>query len=702
MKSVPFMPDRSIVTAVCVLIAAGCGGAHTASPPLPPAPVIEAPAPSRPAALTEAEIRAIAELMLLEDRRTLDVTRVAELLAHWSPEVRRRAAWAAGRIRDRRATPLLIAALEDSVASVRADVAFALGTLGDTSIVVTRALEARLSSDDDLLAAESAGSLARLATPASFDVLTRLLAAPGNRPGAAHREALLGLFRFRQAAVATNLLAPYLEHADREVRWRATWVIARTGVAIGVPHLLRRAQDADPLVRSLAVRGLRAALADTVGQRAAAHAALLAAIADGEPHVRIHALSALGTYGPAAAEAIAPLLRDGDGNVRMAAVLALGATGSGAAVPTLAATVADPAERFGVRAAALNTLATLDAPVATEAAKRWATSPQWVERMMAARVLGAAAWDQARSTLRDLAGDADARVARAAITGVARFADTTADAYAYYLERLRATDPRIRAAAIAGIARRARAENFAVLMDAYEAAQQDSVADAALAAVDGLAGLRRQGTPVEAAFFTRFRPPRDPELRQRIERRLGAAWPGPATPPVTRGAAFYEDVVRRLVAPAIAGNAPPQLRIVTERGDIAIDLAPAEAPLTVHNIIALVERGYFDAGADADARRWHRVVPNFVLQDGEPRGDGSGNPGYSIRDEINRIRYGRGVLGMALSGPDTGGSQFFITHSPQPHLDGGYTIFGTVTAGMDVADRVVQDDRILRMEIVRR
>src|SRR5258708_35453040 len=77
-----------------------------------------------------------------------------------------------------------------------------------------------------------------------------------------------------------------------------------------------------------------------------------------------------------------------------------------------------------------------------------------------------------------------------------------------------------------------------------------------------------------------------------------------------------------------------------------------------------------------------RVVPNFVIQGGDPRNDMNGSPGFSIRDEINLQKYTRAAVGMALSGPDTGGSQFFITHSPQSHLDGGYTIFGRVTSGM--------------------
>jgi cyclophilin family peptidyl-prolyl cis-trans isomerase len=118
-----------------------------------------------------------------------------------------------------------------------------------------------------------------------------------------------------------------------------------------------------------------------------------------------------------------------------------------------------------------------------------------------------------------------------------------------------------------------------------------------------------------------------------------------------------------------------------------------DAPLTVYNFASLAQRNYFDG------QRFHRVVPNFVIQAGDPRGDGNGGPGYAIRDEINRQRYRRGTLGMALSGPNTGGSQWFITHSPQPHLDGGYTIFGEVQAGASVLDQIRQGDRIVRITV---
>ncbi len=135
--------------------------------------------------------------------------------------------------------------------------------------------------------------------------------------------------------------------------------------------------------------------------------------------------------------------------------------------------------------------------------------------------------------------------------------------------------------------------------------------------------------------------------------------------------------------------------LTTEKGIFTIEFLPEDAPLTVDNFIKLAKSGYFNGLAI------HRVVPNFVMQDGDPRGDGNGGPGWQIRDEINTMPYERGAVGMALSGKDTGGSQWFVTHSPQPHLDGGYTVFGRVSeADMKIVDNLVRGDKILKVEIV--
>ena len=133
--------------------------------------------------------------------------------------------------------------------------------------------------------------------------------------------------------------------------------------------------------------------------------------------------------------------------------------------------------------------------------------------------------------------------------------------------------------------------------------------------------------------------------------------------------------------------------VTTSKGSFTMELLPDAAPLTVDNFVQLAQRAYYRNVTI------HRVVPNFVIQDGDPRGDGNGGPGYQIRCEINQVMYDRATVGMALSGKDTGGSQWFVTHAPQPHLDGGYTVFGRVVAGMDVVDRIIRGDVIQSITI---
>lgn len=142
-------------------------------------------------------------------------------------------------------------------------------------------------------------------------------------------------------------------------------------------------------------------------------------------------------------------------------------------------------------------------------------------------------------------------------------------------------------------------------------------------------------------------------------------------------------------------NGSVQARFVTTKGSFAIELFPEDAPLTVDNFIKLANARYFD-GSEV-----HRVVAHFVMQDGDPTGTGSGGPGHSIRCEINMLPFERGSVGMALSGKDTGGSQWFVDHSPQPHLDGGYTVFGRVNEeGMSTVDNIVRGDKLISVRVI--
>ncbi len=136
--------------------------------------------------------------------------------------------------------------------------------------------------------------------------------------------------------------------------------------------------------------------------------------------------------------------------------------------------------------------------------------------------------------------------------------------------------------------------------------------------------------------------------------------------------------------------------IETPRGTLELDLYPQHAPKTVNNFVFLVRQGYYDGVT------FHRVISNFMIQGGDPTGTGRGGPGYRFEDEFegNPLKHEIGVISMANAGPNTNGSQFFITHAPQPHLDGRHTVFGKVTKGQSVVDAIRQGDEMIRVTVV--
>jgi len=138
-----------------------------------------------------------------------------------------------------------------------------------------------------------------------------------------------------------------------------------------------------------------------------------------------------------------------------------------------------------------------------------------------------------------------------------------------------------------------------------------------------------------------------------------------------------------------------QATIETDKGTIDVKLYPEHAPKTVNNFVALARDGFYDGLV------FHRVIPNFMVQGGDPTGTGRGGPGYKFEDEVddNPLGHETGSLSMANAGPNTNGSQFFITHAPQPHLNGRHTVFGKVMDGQDVVDAIEQGDAMQKVTI---
>ena len=152
-------------------------------------------------------------------------------------------------------------------------------------------------------------------------------------------------------------------------------------------------------------------------------------------------------------------------------------------------------------------------------------------------------------------------------------------------------------------------------------------------------------------------------------------------------------------------SAPPEMtidpskiftvKLETNRGDIVLELYAEHAPKTVNNFVFLVNESFYDGVT------FHRVIDKFMIQGGDPEGTGRGGPGYRFEDELvgNPLKHESKVISMANAGPNTNGSQFFITHLPQPHLDGKHTVFGKVTQGVDIVDAIRQGDVIKKASV---
>jgi cyclophilin family peptidyl-prolyl cis-trans isomerase/HEAT repeat protein len=226
-------------------------------------------------------------------------------------------------------------------------------------------------------------------------------------------------------------------------------------------------------------------------------------------------------------------------------------------------------------------------------------------------------------------------------------------------------------------------ENTRSLVQAWPQAANDTLNDAAISIVDALG---KQKTDAANDQLKEALKSGDPLIRRRAAAALQASGAGDFSAQIGTVHTRNTDADYRRALSRIGKNV--RAVVTTSKGSFTIEFLPEAAPLTVDNFVQLAQRNYYRNITI------HRVVANFVIQDGDPRGDGNGGPGYQIRCEINEVPYDRAVVGMALSGKDTGGSQWFVTHSPQPHLDGGYTVFGRVVAGMDVVDKIVRGDVI--------
>ncbi len=614
----------------------------------------------------EARVRRRAALAIGRVRLADGVPVLAGVLKDADPEVRQMAAFAIGLIGDRSGRDPLLDALRDPDGRVQGRAAEALGLIGDKGDAAPIA--------DMVRGRVSAGVL----QPIAPDELT----VPLSNEVEAVR---LGLFALARLSSWDALASAALDGTGQPVSrwWPVAYALQRVGDPRAVPALIALAETPGRFTRAFAVKGLG------VAKDRRAVALLVKLTSDAEPAVVVEAIRALGQIGDAGA--VKPLLAIASAAGtpaarRVEAVTALGQLRSRDAIDLLLDLLSD--HWATQRSAALQALAQIDPETLVTALSGMDPDPDWSVRATLASVLASMPPEIALTRVRALVADPDQRVVAPALAALAAL--HAPDAPTVLREHLVADDPVVRAAAATALGELRVPATVPALAEAYRAGQRDASYVARAAA---LAALATFGAEAATPTLRDALADRDWAVRGRAVALFTSLVPGehvassirPA--PNQRPVAAGEDAA--LVSPAYS----PVAYIETDRGTIQVELAILDAPRTVASFMALARRGFF-AGVPI-----HRVVPDFVVQDGDPRGDGEGGPGYTLRDEPNERPYVRGTVGMALDWEDTGGSQFFITLSPQPHLDARYTVFGQVIDGMEVADQLQQWDVVRTIRI---
>ena len=620
------------------------------------------------------------------------------LLSDGEARVRRRAAIAAGRVGLREAVPPLVKTMQgDTDPEVRQMAAFALGLIGDPSAV--EPLRAAVADPLPLVAGRAAEALGLLGDTASAPaigmmVASHVTAAATVPPDDARVKVEPAVEAFRLGVYALTRLKSYdalataLLNAEGQPRvhwWPVAYAFQRLEDKRALPVLLTLSQSSSSAyTRAFAVKGL-GALRDE-----SAVPVLLPLIdsAHATSAVTIEAIRAFAKIGdPRGEPALTKLLYSRGLNqmVRAETLLALGESAGEVSVDAFVDFMGDPSPT--VRLAALQGFARRDDDTFLTVLSGLDPDPHWSVRAGLATILGTKDSERALPRLTPLLADADMRVVPSVLTAMTKL--KAADIDKVLLEHLSKEDVIVRAAAAANIGEVKPEGGVEALIAAYKRGEADLVIDIRAAALDALAkyGAASAVPPLRAALNDKDWAVRvkAAELLKTLDPTIdteSAIRPAPSSKPVNYEAAS-------LTNPSVS----PHIYLETEKGTIEIELDVLDAPLTADNFIALARKGYFDG------LMFHRVVPDFVVQAGDPRGDGEGGPGFTIRDELNQEPYLRGTVGMALAWRDTGGSQFFITHGPQPHLDARYTVIGHVVAGMDVVDAINQWDVVKRIRV---
>ncbi len=632
--------------------------------------------------LTFSKEKAFASIIHYEDARWIS-DKLTNYLSEPDPEIRARAALAVGRIGNSEGAALLFEMLGDSVESVAETAAFGIGLSGDKEYA-DKLLGACESFPPPLQAViiEAVGRLSDSTMPEISWEISRYLDHTDFR---VREQAAYALWRAGGKMYGEQLEQICLTDPVRPVQIAALYSLCRMGIAETAAAYEEWLPDSDPFVRSLAIRGL------SLGKDDAQTRLVASGLNDRDNNVVSQAVASLGEIGTYRAinyiMGLYPNLTDEKIKTQILGIL--GRLKNSAAVDYALADIHDSASA-NIVGEVIVYLAKVDYVEIVPLLDSIAVTSDPHLNVKIAEALVEIGGETVKPRLVSLFNDSSAMVRAAAFDALSMFDTINID---YYIRKaFNDSDYVVCASAIDKIGELQKIRMLPQLMtiiSMHDLAKTDlkrSVIDATGKFIPGPSDSLAEEILYQGLMDYDYLVSKD--AAEIYKEKLGQDRNSYASKPYAR---IGERKIKSLIE-HYKNN--PHAIISTKYGDIEIELFFDVAPLTVFNFITLANRGFYDNLI------FHRVIPNFVVQGGDPRGDGWGGPEHSIRCEYSNLSYNRGVVGIAHSGKDSGGSQFFITLSAQPHLDARYTVFGNVLSGMDVVDKINRGDTIYTVSII--
>ena len=616
----------------------------------------------------------LARIMLYEDTRSAPQT-LSELLSDTDAIVRARAALAVGRIGEVGTYEQLFSLLNDSVPEVAESAVLGIGLSGNREFARRLIRNCDIYTPDLLAATLQAVGL--LADSSMTDVIVELTDYLRHEDHRVREQAAYALFRCNARVAAPQLKTTCRTDAVRPVQVAALYALAR----MRVPSDSLYAQwlpDSDPFVRALAVRGL-ALNKNDVNTRLVA-----GALNDRDNNVVAQAIGSLGQINnPLAVEYLVKRYEgETDEKLKTLLIQTYHHLKTGKALVQANDALYEDSS-VNVRVAALEYLSAIQGDEMLPLIDSLLDSADVYMTAAIASALGDIGGETVKPRLVTLFTHPSPMVRLAALGSLGTVDSGNID---YYLETaLKDTDFVVNADAVDYIGEHLMTHYLPQFMTIMQANSSEvDLMRSVVAAVGKILENEHSELAEEilyrALMNDNYIVSKDAsEIYQDVLQVNKSAF-------INKPIAMADKRKYRSFVDKYSDN--PHAIIRTDKGAIELELYADIAPLTVYNFIKLASDGFYNKVI------FHRVIPGFVAQAGDPRGDGFGGPGYEIRSEYSGLTFARGMIGMAHSGDDTGGSQFFITLLPQPHLDGRYTIFGHVVDGMDVVDKIVRGDEI--------